>query len=147
MKYFYYRSLTREFELLKERTSFFPEDQLPSSALRKLISSSLRTILNRYLPKNVRVGYGHIINDNQISEEIDLLFYKSESRLWYQENHFVMVNPGDVLGISTVFPKVEDFHQLSTFLANIASVSDLTFGGENHDPQSFFDSPGNQNHG
>ncbi|MCB0845358.1 MAG: hypothetical protein KDE26_19040, partial [Bacteroidetes bacterium] len=145
MTYFYYQSLTREFELIKERTTLFPDHQLSSSALKKLISSSLRTILNRYLPQNVRVGHGHIISGNHISEEMDLLFYRSESRLWYQENQFVVANANDVSGIASVFPKVEDLHQLSTFMAHLAHVAGKTFEGISHDPRSFFDSPGDKN--
>lgn len=59
-------------------------------------------MLKRHLPKNVSVGTGFVVNQENISTQIDIIIYDSKYPLMFEQGDFVIVPSESVIGIVEV---------------------------------------------
>lgn len=62
----------------------------------------LSEVLKRQLPKNVSVGTGFVVNQDNISTQIDIIVYDNKYPLLFEQGDFVIVPSDSVLGIVEV---------------------------------------------
>jgi hypothetical protein len=97
----YFKSLSSEFEVLKNRVRNFIGDAhwLSDGEWKE---SVLRTVLRRHLPITIGVGSGFVVTPSKVSSQIDILLYDKTKPVLFQEGDFVIVTPDAVLGLIEV---------------------------------------------
>ncbi len=68
--------------------------------------SILKDLLVKHLPANVNIGTGFVINNNQVSTQIDIIVYNNNPVL-FKCNDFVVVSSESVLAIIEVKTKLD----------------------------------------
>ena len=58
--------------------------------------SVLRAVLRRYLPKNVAIGKGFVVSDEETSTQIDILIYDTNAPILFQDGDLVLIRPDAV---------------------------------------------------
>lgn len=51
----------------------------------------LSEMLKRHLPKNVSVGTGFVVNEENISTQIDIIIYDSKDLMMFKQSYYVLV--------------------------------------------------------
>ena len=97
----YFRSITLEFQALKNRVRHFIGNHhwLTEGEWKE---SVLRAVLRRHLPQTVGVGKGFVITKDGPSSQIDILLYDREKPLLYQDGDLVVITPDLCLGLVEV---------------------------------------------
>lgn len=106
----FHESITSELDVTKNR-------------VRNLIGSAhwseegryketvLRSVLRKFLPKNIDVGTGFILrrehNQTEISNQIDIIVYDNRYPLLFEEGDFIVTTPANVRGIIEVKTKLD----------------------------------------
>jgi hypothetical protein len=68
----------------------------------ELKESILKNIIRRHMPKNIEVGRGFIINENNCSRQIDILLFDNSYPILFRDGDLVFVTPDAVRGIIEV---------------------------------------------
>ena len=130
----YFKDLTNELESLKDRVRHFIGDaHWQSDGESK--ESVLRTILRRYLPSNIGVGRGFIVNVEQPSTQIDVLLYDNTKPILFQDGDFIIITTDSVKGsieVKTKFWHLSDLRKALNKISNIAEFVNpiSTYGKE-----------------
>jgi len=97
----YYKSLTTEFESLKDRIrNFIGLEHLPTDGEWK--ESVLRSMLRRNLPERTKIGRGFVLTKDGPTTQCDLLLYDSEAPVLFRDGELVILTPDAVRGIIEV---------------------------------------------
>lgn len=97
----YFRSITLEFQALKDRVRHFIRDRhwLTDGEWKE---SVLRSVLRRHLPQNIGVGKGFVITKDGPSSQIDILLFDRTKPLLYHDGDLVIITSDLCLGIIEV---------------------------------------------
>lgn len=97
----YQKSISNEIISVKNRVRNFIDDRHwgEDGRYKEIILSEM---LNKHLPKNVSVGTGFVVNQENISTQIDIIVYDSKYPLMFEQGDFVIVPSESVLGIIEV---------------------------------------------
>jgi hypothetical protein len=101
----YYKSLTEEFESLKNRVRNFI-DKAHWLTDGEWKESVLRAILARRLPDTVKVGRGFIISERDTSTQCDVLLYKASAPILFRDGELVFLTPDAVLAVLEVKSRI-----------------------------------------
>jgi hypothetical protein len=101
----YFKSLSKELSALKNRVRGFIQDShwLTDGEWKE---SVLKTCIERALPSDIRIGRGFIISPSEVSKQIDILLYSSNSPVLFKDGDLVFLPPEAVLGVIEVKTKV-----------------------------------------
>lgn len=105
------KSITSELKVIENRVRNLIGDANWSEEGRYK-ETALRNVLARFLPKNISVGSGFILNGNgfndlKISNQIDIIVYDNNYPLLFNEGEFIVTTPQNVKGIVEVKTKFE----------------------------------------
>lgn len=131
----HFRSLAAEFDALKNRVhNLIGGVHWPTHGEWR--ESILRTVLRRYLPENVRVGRGFIVDGAQTSSQIDILLYDAAAPVLYREQDLVVVTPNAVRGIIEVKSTIRrgSLRRALVKLAKNVEFVGTPPGGQQHRP-------------
>ncbi|WP_408006430.1 DUF6602 domain-containing protein [Pseudalkalibacillus sp. A8] len=81
----------------------------------ELKESILRNIIRRHMPKNIEVGRGFIMNDNNCSNQIDILLFDKSYPILFRDGDLVFVTPDAVKGIVEVKTTASSGNVLKAF--------------------------------
>ena len=90
----YHRSITSEFEILKDRIGQLIPHHLTQGEWKEAI---LRAVLRRHLPESMRIGRGFIVTREQASTQLDVLVLRPDKPTLFQDGDLFIVTP-DVPG-------------------------------------------------
>lgn len=102
----YQRSVSNELLSIKDRVRCFIDNHHwgEEGRYKEIILSH---VLRQHLPKGVSVGTGFIINDNQITKQIDIIVYRDGYPLLFKQDDFIIAPAECVLGIIEVKSRVD----------------------------------------
>ncbi len=89
----------------------------------------LRKTLRALLPENLRIGTGFILNENEISTQIDILITDKGRPTLFKDGDFTIVTPDAVKGIIEVKTKVRGPKKLKEELEKISQNVKLFWAG------------------
>lgn len=104
----FHESITNELKLIKDRVDYLiniqQTHQGESGVYREAV---LRKIIKRFLPKNLSIGTGFVISENQDgtfsrTSQIDIIIYDNTYPLIFSEGDFIITTPVNVKGIIEV---------------------------------------------
>lgn len=97
----YQQSISNELFSLKNRVRNFIDDRHwgEDGRYKEIILSEM---LKRHLPKNVSIGTGFVVNQYNISTQVDIIVYDNKFPLMFEQGDFVIVPSESVLGIVEV---------------------------------------------
>lgn len=98
----YQQSIASELIAIKDRVRFFIKESHwgEDGRYKEVI---LMNYLKRVLPNSVKVGTGFVKNaDGELTNQIDLIIYKSEIPPLFSQDDFVILMPESVIGIIEV---------------------------------------------
>jgi len=122
----YYKNITKEIfsnknsfrDLMQDNTHWLTDGESKETILRNVIK--------KYLPQNVKVGKGFIINHRQEkSTQIDILIYKDSSPIVFRSDDLVCITSDSVLGIIEVKSKINNKNHLIECLGKLADIAEL----------------------
>ncbi len=121
----YFRSITLEFQALKDRVRHFIRDKhwLTDGEWKE---SVLRSVLRRHLPQNIGVGKGFVITKDGPSSQIDILLFDRTKPLLYQDGDLVIVTPDLCLGIIEVKTRL-DATKLRQAIQKLSDLRDSVY--------------------
>ena len=94
------KSISNELIATKDRVRLIVDNHWGEEGKYKEVI--LMEVLKKRLPKNVCVGTGFIVNQDQISTQIDIIVYRNEIPIILQQGDFVIVPSDAVLGVIEV---------------------------------------------
>lgn len=97
-------SITRELEIIKDRVRDLIGDRHWGEEGR-FKEAVLKNILRRFLPNNISVGTGFIVdsnNGNDISRQLDIILYDNTCPVLFSEGDFIITTKKNVKGIIEV---------------------------------------------
>src|ERR1039457_377758 len=102
----YFRSITLEFQALKDRVRHFIRDQhwLTDGEWKE---SVLRAVPRRHLPQTICVAKGFIITKDGPSSQIDILLFDRTKPLLYQDGDLVIITPDLCMGVIEVKTRLD----------------------------------------
>lgn len=101
----YHKSISNEFKICKNRVRnlignrHWGED----GRYKEII---LMNILKRFLPKQLSIGTGFVIGENDCSKQIDLIIFDNRFPIIFSEGDFVILSHQNVVGIIEVKTRV-----------------------------------------
>lgn len=97
----YQQSISKELISVKDRVRNFIDNRHwgEDGRYKEIILSH---VLRQHLPKGVSVGTGFVVNDNNITKQIDIIVYRDDYPLLFKQDDFVIVPAECVLGIIEV---------------------------------------------
>lgn len=97
----YQQSISNELISIKDRVRNFIDDRHwgEDGRYKEIILSEM---LKRHLPKNVSVGTGFVVNQDNITTQIDIIVYDNKYPFMFEQGDFVIVPSESVLGIVEV---------------------------------------------
>lgn len=100
----YFYTLAGELESLKDRARMILDDpERPNwIADGEWKESDLRTLLRRYMPRNVEVGRGFVVSENWNTGQIDILIHSSDAPTLFRDGDLVAVTADAVVGVIEV---------------------------------------------
>lgn len=128
----YQKSISSELISIKDRLRNFIDDHhWPEDGRYKEII--LSDILRKHLPKSVSVGTGFIVCEQGLSTQIDIIIYKNDFPLMFQQADFIIATPDAVLGIIEVKSAISTATQLKDAISklsnNVELIGDNIFAG------------------
>ena len=102
----YFRSITLEFQALKDRVQHFIGHN-HWQTVGEWKGSVLRAVLRRHLPQTVAVGKGFVITQDGPSCQIDVLLYDRTKPILYQEGDLAIITPDLCLGLIEVKTRLD----------------------------------------
>lgn len=133
----YFRDLTAELDSLKDRVRHFIGDAhwLSDGELKE---SVLRTILRRYLPSNIGVGRGFVVNLEETSTQIDVLLYDKTKPILFQDGDFVIITKDSVRGAIEVKTKFWQPNKLREAINKISNIAEFVNPTSTYGKKHFF---------
>jgi hypothetical protein len=119
----YYRSLSREFDALKNRVRSFIRDRHWQTD-GEWKESVLRSFLRRQLPRSSEVGRGFVLSSSGQSTQIDILVYDATVPVLFRDGDLVFVTPDAVQAAIEVKTAVNG-GDLRSALVKLANNADL----------------------
>jgi hypothetical protein len=135
-------SITQELDSIKNRVrNLIGNRQWAEEGRYK--EDILRTLLRKFLPKNLSVGTGFILKangdndiDNVLSSQLDIIVYDNTRPVLFSEGDFIITTLSNVCGIIEVKSKLTEFtfrnvveqfdNSISDFLEDIYANTDRT---------------------
>lgn len=101
----YQKSVSNELMSIKNRVRDFIGDRHwgEDGRFKEII---LTDILKKHLPKNVSIGTGFVISNNDITSQIDIIIYDNTLPVMFKNNDFVIVAAESVCAIIEVKSKL-----------------------------------------
>lgn len=101
----YQQSISDELISIKDRVRYFIDDHHwgEDGRYKEIILSH---VLRKHLPERVSVGTGFVVNDKQITKQIDIIIYRNDFPLMFQQDDFIIAPSESVLGIIEVKSRV-----------------------------------------
>jgi hypothetical protein len=102
----YFRSITLEFQALKDRVQHF----IGSNhwlTVGEWKESVLRAVLRRHVPQTIGIGKGFVITKQGPSTQVDILLYDRTKPLLYQDGDLVMITSDLCLGLIEVKTRLD----------------------------------------
>jgi len=118
----YFKSITLEFQALKNRVQHFIGSQ-HWLTVGEWKESVLRTVLRRHLPQNIGVGKGFVITKDGPSSQIDVLLYDRTKPLLYQDGDLAIITPDLCLGLIEVKTSLDN----SAFRDAVHKLADCNY--------------------
>ena len=120
----YQKSISSELISVKDRLRNFIDDRhWPEDGRYKEII--LSDILRKHLPKTVSVGTGFIASENSLSTQLDIIVYRNDTPVLFQQSDFVIVAPEAVLGVIEVKSNIHDSGMLCGVINKLSAVRSL----------------------
>ena len=120
----YQKSISSELISIKDRLRNFIDDHhWPEDGRYKEII--LSDILRKHLPKSVSVGTGFIAHEQGLSTQIDIIIYKNDFPLMFQQADFIIATPDAVLGIIEVKSTISNASQLKEAISKLSENAEL----------------------
>ncbi|MGN6402329.1 MAG: DUF6602 domain-containing protein [Flavisolibacter sp.] len=101
-------SITRELEIIKDRVRDLIGDRHWGEEGR-FKEAVLKNILRKFLPNNISVGTGFIVdsnNGNDISRQLDIILYDNTCPVLFSEGDFIITTKKNVKGIIEVKSRI-----------------------------------------
>ena len=101
-------SITRELEIIKDRVRDLIGDRHWGEEGR-FKEAILKNILKKFLPNNISVGTGFIVdsnNGNDISRQLDIILYDNTYPVLFSEGDFIITTKKNVKGIIEVKSRI-----------------------------------------
>ena len=101
-------SITRELDIIKNRVRDLIDDRHWGEEGRYK-EAILKNILKKFLPQNISVGTGFIINtsnQNRISRQLDIIIYDNNYPVLFSEGDFIITTKENVKGIIEVKSRI-----------------------------------------
>lgn len=97
----YQQSISNELLSIKDRVRYFIDGRHwgQDGRYKEIILSN---VLRHHLPKGVSVGTGFVINEAQITRQIDIIVYRDDCPLLFRQDDFIIAPAECVLGIIEV---------------------------------------------
>ncbi len=97
----YQKSISNELMSIKDRVRYFIDNRHwgEEGRYKEIILSH---VLRQHLPKEVSVGTGFVVNENQITKQIDIIVYRNDCPLLFKQDDFIIAPSECVLGIIEV---------------------------------------------
>ena len=97
----YQRSISRELISIKDRVRNFIDNHHwgEDGRYKEIILSH---VLRQHLPKGVSVGTGFVVNNGNITKQIDIIVYRDDIPLLFKQDVFIIAPTECVLGIIEV---------------------------------------------
>lgn len=133
----YFKNLTNEILALKNRVRDYIDDAhwLSDGEWKE---SVIRTILKRYLPNNIGVGRGFILNFERASTQIDVLLYDKFKPILFQDGDFIITTPDATLGAIEVKTSIRQKNDLRDTLRKMSDVSEFILPVAPYKEKHFF---------
>ncbi len=97
----YQQSVAEEFKALEKRVRNLIDDSHWGEEGRYK-EAILMNYLKRVLPRHLSVGTGFVRNNNEITNQIDIIIYDNSYPLFFSEGDFVISSVQNVIGIIEV---------------------------------------------
>lgn len=133
----YFKDLTKELESLKDRVRHFIGNAHWQSD-GELKESVLRSILRRYLPSNIGVGRGFVVNVERPSTQIDVLLYDNTKPILFQDGDFVIITTDSVRGVIEVKTKFWQPNKLREAINKLSEIAEFVNPVSTHGKEQFF---------
>lgn len=100
----YQQSISRELISIKDRVRNFIDNRHwgEDGRYKEIILSH---VLRQHFPKGVSVGTGFVINNGNITKQIDIIVYRDDIPLLFKQDDFIIAPAESVLGIIEVKSK------------------------------------------
>lgn len=85
----------------------------------------LTDMLRKHLPKSVSVGTGFIMGEGILSTQIDIIVYRNDIPVLFQQSDFVIVIPEAVLGIIEVKSSTKDETKIKEAIEKMARNAEM----------------------
>lgn len=97
----YQKSISDELISIKDRVRYFIDNHhwAEDGRYKEIILSH---VLEKHLPKGVSIGTGFVVNNQKITRQIDIIIYRNNFPIMFQQDNFVIVPAESVLGIIEV---------------------------------------------
>lgn len=102
----YQQSISKELISIKDRVRNFIDNRHwgEDGRYKEIILSH---VLRQHLPKGVSVGTGFVVNDNNITKQIDIIIYQDDYPLLFKQDEFIIAPTECVLGIIEVKSRID----------------------------------------
>lgn len=120
----YRKSISHELISIKDRVRYIIGGQHwgEEGRYKEVI---LMDVLRKHLPKTVSVGTGFIMGENALSSQIDIIIYRNDFPLLFQQADFVIVPPEAVLGIIEVKSSADNTTKINEAIDKLSRNADL----------------------
>jgi hypothetical protein len=119
----YFRSLSDECHALKGRIEHFIDNKhwLTTGEGKETI---LRNLISRNLPDTVRIGRGFVVSHENVSTQVDVLFYDASHPVLYRDGDLVFISPSACRGVIEVKTSLSmsELEDACEKLANVAEA-------------------------
>lgn len=120
----YQKSISSELISIKDRLrNFIDDNHWPEDGRYKEII--LSDILRKHLPNSVSVGTGFVACEQGLSTQIDIIIYKNDLPLMFQQADFIIATPDAVLGIVEVKSTISNSSHLIDAISKLSENARL----------------------
>ena len=123
----YQKSISHELISIKDRLrNFIDGHHWPEEGRYKEII--LADILRKHLPKTVSVGTGFVMGEARVSTQVDIIIYRNDYPIMFQQADFVVVSPEAVLGVIEVKSSLDDSNKLRDAIEKTSEIARIIDG-------------------